>query len=118
MTPASPEQFIERTSEPAMILDPATDRFVVVNDAACAMLGYSRAELLATPVSAIHRGELAQLQAVVTEVIQYGHALTDSLTCRVVSGECLPVEMSLSTLELDGRVLIVGLVHDRSEHRG
>jgi PAS domain S-box-containing protein len=111
------ERFLERATEPALILDPAADRLVAVNRAACTMLGYTRTELLATPVSAIHRGELAQLQAVVTEVIRCGHTVTHMLTCRVRSGECLPAEMSLSTLELDGRTLVVSLVHDKSQHR-
>ena len=118
MNAEPPERVIERTNEPAFILDPAADRFVVANAAACAMLGYTREELLTTPVSSVHRGELAQLQAVVDEVLRRGHAATETLTCRALTGECLPVAMSLSALELDGRVLVLGLVDDRSEHRG
>jgi PAS domain S-box-containing protein len=113
----SPERIIERTDEPVFILDPATDRFLAANRAACAMLGYTSEVLLATPVSRIHRGELPQLQLVVAEVLKHGRATTDRLTCRTISGECLPVAMTLSSFELDGRLLVIGLVHDRSEHR-
>jgi hypothetical protein len=108
---------IAGVDEAAFIVDPTEDRFVAANAAACTMLGYTREQLLAIPVSAIHRGELAQLQIVVAEVIRRGHGMTNALTLRSFTGECVPVEMALSALELDGRVLILGLVHDRSDHR-
>ena len=117
MTAEPPERVIERSSEPAFILDPGEDRFVAANAAGCAMLGYTREALLTTPVSAIHRGELTQLQAVMDDALRRGHAVTDTLTCRTLSGECLPVAMSLSVFELDSRVRVVVLAHDRSEHR-
>jgi PAS domain S-box-containing protein len=116
-TAGSPAQIIERTGEPALILDPAEDRFLAANAAACALLGYTREQQRATPVSSIHRGELAQLQAFVARVVQHGYGTTNTLTCRAVSGECRPLAMSLSAFEHDGRVLVLGLVHDRSEHR-
>ena len=52
----TPAQIIERTSEPAFILDPLDDCFLAANEAACAMLGYTREQLLATSVSSVHRG--------------------------------------------------------------
>lgn len=116
MTADPPERVLERSDEPAFILDPGEDRFVAANAAACAMLGYTPEALLTTPVSAVHR-ELTQLQTVVDEVLHRGHAVTDTLTCRALSGECLPVAMALSVFELDGRLLVLVLAHDRSEHR-
>jgi hypothetical protein len=117
VTSEAAERIIERTNEPAFIVDPTEDRFVAANDAACTMLGYTREQLLATPVSAVHRGELVQLQNVVAEVLRRGHAMTDALTWRASTGECVPVEMALSALELEGRVLVIGLARDRSGHR-
>jgi len=112
-----PHEIIERTGQPTFVLDPAKDRFVAANEAACAMLGYTRANLLATPVSSVHRGELPQLRAAVADVLRHGHTATNTLTCRTIAGKCLPVAMSLAAFELDGRVLVLGLVHDLSEHR-
>ena len=69
------------------------------------------------PVSRIHPGELEQLQDFVGDVLRRGHGSTITLTCRVRQGNRLPIEMSLWAFESDGRILLLGLVHDRSEHR-
>ena len=107
----------ESAADPAFVLDPIADRFVAANPAACALLGYTHEELLETPVSRIHPGELPQLQEVVRTVLTAGHGSTVALTCRTKPGTCLPVEMSLAAFELDRRTCLLGLVHDRSEHR-
>ncbi len=74
--------------------------------------------LLATPVSQIHAGELPQLQDVVRGVLRDGHGSTVTLTCRRSSGTCVPAEMTLWAFrDEDGRVVVVALVRDRSEHR-
>jgi hypothetical protein len=54
---------------------------------------------------------------VVADVLQRGYGATNTLTCRTISGERLPVAMSLSAFMLGGSLLVLGLVHDRSEHR-
>ena len=45
----------EHVNEPAYVMDPQHDRILAANDAGCAMLGYTREELLETPISRIHR---------------------------------------------------------------
>ena len=111
-----PDAF-ESAADPAFVLDPIADRFVAANPAACARLGYTHEELLETPVSRIHPGELAQLQEFVGTVMAAGHGTTVALTCRTRPGAYLPVEMSLAAFEHDGRTLLLGLVRDRSDHR-
>lgn len=103
--------------DPAFVLDPLADRFVAANDAGCAMLDYTRAELLATPVSRIHPADLPQLQDFVAQVMHDGHGTTITLACRTRSGRFLPTETALHAFELAGRAYIVALIHDRSEHR-
>src|SRR5262249_36570244 len=107
----------ESAADPTFVLDPIADRFVAANAAGCALLGYAHEELLETPVSRIHPGELAQLQECVGTVLAAGPGTTAALTCRTRPGAYLPVEMSLAAFEHDGRTLLLGLVHDRSEHR-
>ena len=107
----------EQVDEPAYVMDPDESRFVAANDAGCALLGYTQEELLATPISAIHPAESAELEALLGRVHRDGHASTITLTCRTKHGVFLPTEMTLHALELEGRTHVLGLVHDRSEHR-
>ena len=110
-------RLLEGAGDPAFVLDPLEDRFVAANDVGAAMLGYTCDELMRTPVSHIHPGELPQLRDFVSRVLRDGHGATIALTCRTRFGTCLPTEMALQAFEDDGRVLILMLVRDRSEHR-
>lgn len=107
----------EYANEPAYVMDPETDRVLAANDAGCALLGYTRDELLETPISCIHPAELAELAELLRRVLRNGRASTIKLTCRTKQGTFLPTEISLHGLEVDGRIRILGLINDRSEHR-
>ena len=107
----------ECAAEPAYVMDPEHDRILAANDAGCALLGYSRDELLATPISCIHPSELPELAELLERLLRHGRASTIKLTCRTKQGTFLPTEISLHALELDGRLHVLGLVQDRSEHR-
>jgi PAS domain S-box-containing protein len=111
------EQLFEHSSDPVFVVDPLENRMLDVNHAACAMLGYTRDELLATPISAIHPAEMPQLRDFVESVVRVGHGWTIKLTCRTKTGTFLPTEMALLALDSGGRVYVFALVHDRSEHR-
>lgn len=113
----SPDPIFERTSDPAFVIDPLDDRFVDANAAGCDLLGYTREELLDTPVSRIHPGELEQLQAFVSRVLEQGHGSTVTLACRILQGDRLPIELSLWAFESAGRIRLLALVDERSEHR-
>ena len=107
----------ECAAEPAYVMDPEHDRILAANDAGCALLGYTREELLATPISCIHPSELPELAELLERLLRHGRASTIKLTCRTKQGTFLPTEISLHALELDGRLHVLGLVRDRSEHR-
>jgi two-component system, chemotaxis family, sensor kinase Cph1 len=107
----------EQTAEPAYLMDPEHSRILAANDAGCDLLGYTRDELLETPISRIHPAELAELSELLERVLRNGRASTIKLTCRTKSGTFLPTEISLHKLEIDGETRILGLVQDRSEHR-
>ena len=107
----------EHAHEAAYVMDPERGRILAANDAGCDLLGYTREELLATPIAKIHPSELPELSELLERVLQNGKASTITLTCRTKQGTFLPTEISLHALELDGRVCILGLVQDRSEHR-
>jgi PAS domain S-box-containing protein len=110
-------QLFEESRDPAFVIDPFANRILATNDAGCAMLGYTREELLALPISHVHPAELPQLRDFLTSVCNDGRGSTIKLTCRTKSGQFLPTEISLHALESAGHLYILGLVHDRSEHR-
>ena len=107
----------EHSSEAAYVMDPEHNSILAANDAGCDLLGYTREELLATPISRIHPAELSELSELLDRVIEYGRASTIKLTCRTKGGTFLPTEISLHKLEIDGKLRVLGLVQDRSDHR-
>src|SRR5213592_3497344 len=107
----------EHANEPAYVMDPQHDRILAANDAGCALLGYTREELLETPISRIHPAELAELSDLLERVLKQGRASTIKLTCRTKRGTFLPTEISLHALTVRDGIRILGLVQDRSEHR-
>ena len=111
------EQLFERSPEPAYVIDPLEDRILAANRAGCALLGYPHDELLATPVSQIHPADLSLMQDFLDRVTRDGRGSTITLTCRTKLGTFLPTEMSLHAFESDGRLRILGLIQDRSDHR-
>ena len=113
----APETQAARNIEPAFVMDPERGHILAATDAGCAMLGYTRAELLETPISEIHPAELAELSDLLERVLRNQRASTIKLTCRTKQGVFLPTEISRHALMLDGRLRILGLVQDRSEHR-
>lgn len=111
------DNVFDDTDEAAYVMDPEHSRILAANDAGCALLGYTREELLATPISSIHPAEAADLVDLLERVLRDRRASTIKLTCRTKQGTFLPTEISLHALELDGKTRILGLVRDRSEHR-
>lgn len=107
----------EHTDEAAYVMDPEHSQILAANDAGCALLGYTREELLTMPISRIHPAEAADLLELVDRVLRDRRASTIKLTCRTKQGTFLPTEISLHAFELDGKTRVLGLVHDRSEHR-
>lgn len=110
-------RLFEDSVDPAFIIDPAADRIVAANRAGCAMLGYTHDEMLATPVSHVHPAELPQFRQFLRSVRRDGRGSRINLTCRTKRGTFLPTEMSLHGFADGDRFYILGLVHDRSEHR-
>lgn len=110
-------KIFEHTSDAIFVIDPPRDRIVDVNDKACRMLGYSRAELVATPISAIHPDEMPALMAFAESVLREGYGTTNELSCLTKRGDKLPSEMSASVVEIDGQAHVIALVRDISKRK-
>ena len=108
----------EYSNDAIFIIDPERDAILDVNPRACSMLGFSREELLALPMSAIHPQEMPQLQAFCNAVFENEHGWTNELTCLTKSGRFLPAEISASCItDADDRPAIIAMVRDISERK-
>ena len=58
--------------EPTLLLDPHADQVVDANPAACALLGYDRALLRQTRISALHPGQVPALIVFTQAVLDKG----------------------------------------------
>jgi formate hydrogenlyase transcriptional activator len=110
-------QIFAHSNDAIFILDPAQDRIVEANPRACAMLGYSRAELLAMPISGVHPHEMPRMLAFTTTVLSDGRGWTDELSCATKAGAFLPAEISASAVDIDGRPGVIAMVRDVSERK-
>ena len=81
------------------------------------MLDYSCEELLGLPVSAVYPGGMPKLRAFAQSVSRQGYGWTDELTCLTKTGDVLPVEISASIAEIEGRPCIVAMVQDIGERK-
>jgi PAS domain S-box-containing protein len=108
----------EQSSDAAFLMDPIDDRIVDANRAGCALFGYTRDELLNTTVSDIHPAEMPQLRGFLDAALRDGRAAMVKFTCRTKTGTFLPTEIWIHVVESGDRRYILGLVQDRSEHRG
>ena len=111
------ERLFEESSDPAFIVDPFRGQIVAANHAGCALLGYTRRELLVTPISDIHPADLPQLREFLNRALEQGHDSTIKLTCQTKWGTFIPVEMAVFAFRSDDDLRILELLHDRSEHR-
>ncbi len=110
-------KIFEHSNDAVFVIDPARDTIVNVNSMACDMLGYTRDELLALPVSAIHPDEMPALLAFADSVFREGHGSTNELSCLTKTGERLPTEMSASIVEFDRETHMIALVRDISDRK-
>jgi PAS domain S-box-containing protein len=92
---------IEHASDGVLIAD-VDGRYIEVNDAACAMLGYPREELIGkTVVELLHPDEVTRLVGSRTSLLK-GSSVIDEWRLKRADGSYLPVEVSAKILP-DGR---------------
>ncbi len=105
----------DHSNDAIFLVDVEHDSILDVNRRACEMLGYTRAELLALPMSVIHPHEMPKLRAFARSVAKEGQGFTDELSCIAKSGETLAAEISGAILEVDHRTCMIASVRDVSE---
>lgn len=90
-------------------------RFISVNGAACAMLGYSRAELLQLSTPDIDPGyDREELQASRQDLCSTGSRRFETVH-RTRDGRCVSVEITSNLISYDGHDYVCSIVRDISE---
>ncbi len=111
------QQIYDTAYDAIFVIDPSADHIIDANTRALTLLGYSRTELFETPISQIHPKEMPQFTEACQRVIADGVHRTDDLHCTTKAGKNIPVDIAFSTLDLDGRQLILAVVRDITERK-
>lgn len=101
----------------AFLVDVGHETILEANDAACAMLGYQKEELIGLGVAEIHPFEMESVRRFTGKVQEYGNWRTSELTCRTHSGHFIPAELSATPLQLNDRDCILMIARDLREHQ-
>ena len=107
---------LDNSSDAIEVIDPATLRFLDVNETECHELGYSREELLSMCVFDIDSASIENHSKFVAKQIQSeGHARFDS-EHRRRDGSTYPVEVSMTLVEID-KPYLLSIARDITERK-
>lgn len=107
---------LDSTSDSILLID-LDGNFVYVNETAFKSRGYSRQEFMRMNLRDIDPPEYARnVGQRIQELLTHGHAIFESAHLHK-DGHSIPVEISARTIELDGRTLILSVIHDITERR-
>ena len=111
----------ETSADPVYLhgLDPAGEptRFLAVNDATCALLGYTREELRGLTPRAIDAAPApGQLRRMMAVLLRDGTVHYESVR-RTRDGELIPVEISSSLTEVEGDLVVLSISRDIRERQ-
>jgi formate hydrogenlyase transcriptional activator len=104
----------EHTNDAVLVVDKENGRIVDVNDVACQMLGYARAELMGAAIADIHRDQQKDLEALAKQVFECGQS-AGRLLCTTRGGETRVAQISAATLEDGDRTRLVAFLRDVSD---
>ncbi len=109
-------ELIERSNDAIEVVDPATGRFLDVNEKGCADLGYSREEFLSLRVFDVDASGDSLLFAILTEELRKTGSMSMERLHKRKDGTTFPVEINLTYVQLD-REYVVTAVRDITERR-
>ena len=95
----------------------ADDRFTYVNEAACAMLGYAREELIGQPLSLVNPAVTPERLASVWERLRSDGSLTTESMHRRKDGSAVPVDVTMTYVSFAGREYNCGFAREITERR-
>jgi PAS domain S-box-containing protein len=99
------EQLVADWPDPVLVFDSDSQRYIVVNDAAVRLLGYSREEIKGLlPGDLSHPDDAREIPAVVAQVEREG-SVRRPWRARCKDGTIVDMEMTLTRRQIDGRVV-------------
>jgi len=100
------------------IIDMETRRLVRVNSSLCRMLGYSDEELQSRPVSDFHPPEEVTRVLAINGLLDAGGVFAAESVCFLrKDGRRIYADIAASQIVYNGRLCLVGFVHDTTERR-
>jgi diguanylate cyclase (GGDEF)-like protein/PAS domain S-box-containing protein len=108
---------LAHSNDALLVFVPESDRIIEANIRACELLGYSRPDILSTPVSAIFPNEMPRLAALSRSSPRSETGLIDELMCLTKQGEVIPSEISASVIQLDQGPGIVASLREITERK-
>lgn len=116
--PADPvDPVFEGAPQAMLVIDPAGDRVLDANPAACRLFGYDRETLCSTSVTALHPDQRPALIVFSQAVVEKGRWWTRSLTPRHATGRELKVEYVGAPFGGDGKLLLTATDLDELRRR-
>lgn len=100
-----------------LLIDPERQRLVETNPKARQMLGYSPADLSGLPLAQILPELAALLPNLWPQILQNGSSQTQAFACLTVTGQSIPVEASLSPVQIKGRHYLLAMMIDVTERK-
>lgn len=105
---------LDYSNDAIFIIEPAKNAICEANPKACAMLEYSRKELLSLPLSALYAKDSPGVLTFAKAVFEYGQGWTNEITFATKTGQCMPAEISAASIEAEGALCLLVLVRDAS----
>jgi PAS domain S-box-containing protein len=110
-------RMVFESANDAVFVESVDGRILDVNRNGCELLGYKRDELVRMSVSDLVPAEArAWLPRVTDAILRDGTFRTESVRVHN-GGRRIPVEISASTMELDGRTVVLAIVRDITERK-
>ncbi|MEI8191614.1 MAG: PAS domain-containing sensor histidine kinase, partial [candidate division NC10 bacterium] len=109
-------RLLDATTDAVLVHD-LQGHFLYVNEAACRMHGYTRAELLALPLSRLDTPENAARIAERVAELEQQRELTFEVEHFTKAGSRIPIEIHASLQQLNGRQYIISVMRDIRERK-
>jgi PAS domain S-box-containing protein len=105
------------THDAVLVFDPGMGQIIEANPQASQLLGCTREELIAVPISSIFPDDMGALLELAHSVFAKGHGYIEGVRCRRKNGRDLTMKASAFSGELGGGRCLVAMMSDISERK-